>query len=73
MTTRMLPILTIGKLCQREMSKITQTSLMGSKISWSNINKTGHKYTGTILPLGQIRNVSFSKRYGYLHIFVTLI
>jgi len=58
----MLPILTIDKLCQREMLRLTYSSLMGSKICWSNINKPRHKYAATILPMGQIRNVSFSKR-----------
>jgi len=58
----MLPILTINKLCQREMLRLTYSSLMGSKICWSNINKPRHKYAATILPMGQIRNVSFSKR-----------
>jgi len=61
MFTRLLPILTIDKLCQREMLRLT-SSLMGSKICWSNINKPRHKYAATILPMGQIRNVSFSKR-----------
>jgi len=58
----MLPILTIDKLCQREMLRLTYSSLMGSKICWSNINKPGHKYAATILPMGQMRNVSFSNR-----------
>jgi len=58
----MLPILTINKLCQREMLRLTYSSLMGSKICWSNMNKPRHKYAATILPMGQIRNVSFSKR-----------
>lgn len=62
MFTRMLPILTIDKLCQREMLRLTYSSLMGSKLCWSNINKPRHKYAATILPMGQIRNVSFSKR-----------
>lgn len=62
MFTRMLPILTLDKLCQREMLRLTYSSLMGSKICWSNINKPRHKNAATILPMGQIRNVSFSKR-----------
>ena len=72
MFTRMLPILTIDKLCQREMLRLTYSSLMGSKICWSNINKPRHKYAATILPMGQIRNVSFSKRYDFCYLLPTL-